>query len=146
MSIFTNKIPDIIDNIYQSIYILSNINNINIQELSEDVNKTGELTAEKIIEHIDNNNIVKPIENNNIIKPIETKEDIKQKNIIEPIVMKKEIIKPKDIIEPLDNDVPVQDMIEVDEEEKKEEVVKKIEQKPKQFIGGNNKLIDFALL
>ena len=41
MSIFTTKISDIINSVYQSIYILNNIDNIDIDELSEDVNKNN---------------------------------------------------------------------------------------------------------
>ena len=64
MSIFTTKISDIINSVYQSIYILNNIDNIDIDELSEDVNKNNinELSREKIIEHISDkkDNVIKP--------------------------------------------------------------------------------------
>ena len=80
MSIFTTKISDIVNSIYQSIYILNNIDNIDIDELSEDVNKNNinELSREKIIEHISDkkNDIIKPA--NNDIKPVDIN---KQTNI-----------------------------------------------------------------
>lgn len=80
MSIFTTKISDIINSVYQSIYILNNIDNIDIDELSEDVNKNNinELSREKIIEHISDkkNDIIKPV--NNEIKPVDIN---KQTNI-----------------------------------------------------------------
>ena len=73
MSIFTTKISDIINSVYQSIYILNNIDNIDIDELSEDVNKNNinELSREKIIEHISDkkDDIIKPA--NNDIKPVD---------------------------------------------------------------------------
>lgn len=80
MSIFTTKISDIINSVYQSIYILNNIDNIDIDELSEDVNKNNinELSREKIIEHISDkkDDIIKPA--NNDIKPVDIN---KQHNI-----------------------------------------------------------------
>ena len=80
MSIFTTKISDIINSVYQSIYILNNIDNIDIDELSEDVNKNNisELSREKIIEHISDkkDDIIKPA--NNDIKPVDIN---KQTNI-----------------------------------------------------------------
>ena len=79
MSIFTTKISNIINSVYQSIYILNNIDNIDIDELSEDVNKNNinELSREKIIEHISDkkNDIIKPA---NDIKPVDIN---KQTNI-----------------------------------------------------------------
>ena len=89
MSIFTTKISDIINSVYQSIYILNNIDNIDIDELSEDVNKNNinELSREKIIEHISDkkNDIIKPI--NNDIKPV----DINKQNNINKVNEAKDI-------------------------------------------------------
>ena len=89
MSIFTTKISDIINSVYQSIYILNNIDNIDIDELSEDVNKNNisELSREKIIEHISDkkDDIIKPA--NNDIKPV----DINKQNNINKVNEAKDI-------------------------------------------------------
>src|SRR5574344_328098 len=90
MSIFTTKISDIGNSIYQSIYILNNIDNIDINELSEDVNKNNisELSREKIIEHISDkkDDVIKPD-----LKPTNKPVDINKKPIINKVNEAKDI-------------------------------------------------------
>lgn len=124
MSIFTNKIPDIINNIYQSLYILENIDNIDVEELSEEVGENFD--NEKLIEHLTSRKEEKER------KAIET-EKAKEKNI-HPYALPQ--AKQHSIIKPL--------VKEKEEKEEKQVDITHIINKPKQ-TGGNN-LIDFDLL
>ena len=157
MSIFTTKISDIINSVYQSIYILNNIDNIDIDELSEDVNKNNinELSREKIIEHISDkkNDIIKPVDinkQNNINKVNEAK-DIKVND------SNKEI--DKEVIKEMNNEINKQNDKLINYQNNKkldknivnlgDKVVNEVGNRQKIISvedGGNNDIIDFNLL
>ena len=144
MSIFTTKISDIINSVYQSIYILNNIDNIDIDELSEDVNKNNinELSREKIIEHISDkkNDIIKPA--NNDIKPV----DINKQTNINKVNEAKDI-KVNDSNKEIDKEVIKEMNNEINKQ--KDKVVNEVGNRQKIISvedGGNNDIIDFNLL
>ena len=168
MSIFTTKISDIVNSIYQSIYILNNIDNIDIDELSEDVNKNNinELSREKIIEHISDkkNDIIKPA--NNDIKPV----DINKQNNINKVneakdikvndsnkEIDKEVI--KEVIKEMNNEINKQNDKLINYQNNKmldknivnlgDKVVNEVGNRQKITSvedGGNDDIIDFNLL
>ena len=164
MSIFTTKISDIINSIYQSIYILNNIDNIDIDELSEDVNKNNinELSREKIIEHISDkkNDIIKPA--NNDIKPV----DINKQNNINKVNEAKDIKVndsnkeiDKEVIKEMNNEINKQNDKLINYQNNKkldknivnlgDKVVNEVGNRQKIISvedGGNNDIIDFNLL
>ena len=164
MSIFTTKISDIINSIYQSIYILNNIDNIDIDELSEDVNKNNinELSREKIIEHISDkkNDIIKPA--NNDIKPV----DINKQNNINKVNEAKDIKVndsnkeiDKEVIKEMNNEINKQNDKLINYQNNKkldknivnlgDKVVNELGNRQKIISvedGGNNDIIDFNLL
>ena len=164
MSIFTTKISDIINSVYQSIYILNNIDNIDIDELSEDVNKNNinELSREKIIEHISDkkDDIIKPA--NNDIKPV----DINKQNNINKINEAKDIKVndsnkeiDKEMIKEMNNEINKQNDKLINYQNNKkldknivnlgDKVVNELGNRQKIISvedGGNNDIIDFNLL
>ena len=164
MSIFTTKISDIINSVYQSIYILNNIDNIDIDELSEDVNKNNinELSREKIIEHISDkkDDIIKPA--NNDIKPV----DINKQNNINKINEAKDIKVndsnkeiDKEVIKEMNNEINKQNDKLINYQNNKkldknivnlgDKVVNEVGNRQKIISvedGGNNDIIDFNLL
>ena len=164
MSIFTTKISDIINSVYQSIYILNNIDNIDIDELSEDVNKNNinELSREKIIEHISDkkNDIIKPA--NNDIKPV----DINKQNNINKVNEAKDIKVndsnkeiDKEEIKEMNNEINKQNDKLINYQNNKkldknivnlgDKVVNEVGNRQKIISvedGGNNDIIDFNLL
>ena len=164
MSIFTTKISDIVNSIYQSIYILNNIDNIDINELSEDVNKNNinELSREKIIEHISDkkNDIIKPA--NNDIKPV----DINKQNNINKVNEAKDIKVndsnkeiDKEMIKEMNNEINKQNNKLINYQNNKkldknivnlgDKVVNEVGNRQKIISvedGGNDDIIDFNLL
>lgn len=163
MSIFTTKISDIINSVYQSIYILNNIDNIDIDELSEDVNKNNisELSREKIIEHISDkkDDIIKPandiklvdINKQNNINKVNEAKDIKVND------SNKEI--DKEMIKEMNNEINKQNDKLINYQNNKkldknivnlgDKVVNEIGNRQKIISvedGGNNDIIDFNLL
>ena len=164
MSIFTTKISDIINSVYQSIYILNNIDNIDIDELSEDVNKNNisELSREKIIEHISDkkDDIIKPA--NNDIKPV----DINKQNNINKVNEAKDIKVndsnkeiDKEVIKEMNNEINKQNDKLINYQNNKkldknivnlgDKVVNEVGNRQKIISvedGGNNDIIDFNLL
>ena len=164
MSIFTTKISDIVNSIYQSIYILNNIDNIDIDELSEDVNKNNinELSREKIIEHISDkkDDIIKPA--NNDIKPV----DINKQNNINKVNEAKDIKVndsnkeiDKEVIKEMNNEINKQNDKLINYQNNKkldkniinlgDKVVNEVGNRQKIISvedGGNNDIIDFNLL
>ena len=164
MSIFTTKISDIINSVYQSIYILNNIDNIDIDELSEDVNKNNinELSREKIIEHISDkkDDIIKPA--NNDIKPV----DINKQNNINKVNEAKDIKVndsnkeiDKEVIKEMNNEINKQNNKLINYQNNKkldknivnlgDKVVNEVGNRQKIISvedGGNNDIIDFNLL
>ena len=164
MSIFTTKISDIINSVYQSIYILNNIDNIDIDELSEDVNKNNinELSREKIIEHISDkkDDIIKPA--NNDIKPV----DINKQNNINKVNEAKDIKVndsnkeiDKEVIKEMNNEINKQNDKLINYQNNKkldknivnlgDKVVNELGNRQKIISvedGGNNDIIDFNLL
>ena len=164
MSIFTTKISDIINSVYQSIYILNNIDNIDIDELSEDVNKNNinELSREKIIEHISDkkDDIIKPA--NNDIKPV----DINKQNNINKVNEAKDIKVndsnkeiDKEMIKEMNNEINKQNDKLINYQNNKkldknivnlgDKVVNEVGNRQKIISvedGGNNDIIDFNLL
>lgn len=169
MSIFTTKISDIINSVYQSIYILNNIDNIDIDELSEDVNKNNinELSREKIIEHISDkkNDIIKPVNEikpANEIKPV----DINKQNNINKVNEAKDIKVndsnkeiDKEMIKEMNNEINKQNDKLINYQNNKkldknivnlgDKVVNELGNRQKIISvedGGNNDIIDFNLL
>lgn len=164
MSIFTTKISDIINSIYQSIYILNNIDNIDIDELSEDVNKNNisELSREKIIEHISDkkDDIIKPA--NNDIKPVDINKQTNINKVNEAKDIKvndsnKEI--DKEVIKEMNNEINKQNDKLINYQNNKkldknivnlgDKVVNELGNRQKIISvedGGNNDIIDFNLL
>ena len=164
MSIFTTKISDIINSVYQSIYILNNIDNIDIDELSEDVNKNNinELSREKIIEHISDkkNDIIKPA--NNDIKPVDINKQTNINKVNEAKDIKvndsnKEI--DKEVIKEMNNEINKQNDKLINYQNNKkldknivnlgDKVVNEVGNRQKIISvedGGNNDIIDFNLL
>lgn len=164
MSIFTTKISDIVNSIYQSIYILNNIDNIDIDELSEDVNKNNinELSREKIIEHISDkkNDIIKPA--NNDIKPVDINKQTNINKVNEAKDIKvndsnKEI--DKEVIKEMNNEINKQNDKLINYQNNKkldknivnlgDKVVNEVGNRQKIISvedGGNNDIIDFNLL
>ena len=164
MSIFTTKISDIVNSIYQSIYILNNIDNIDINELSEDVNKNNisELSREKIIEHISDkkNDIIKPA--NNDIKPVDINKQTNINKVNEAKDIKvndsnKEI--DKEVIKEMNNEINKQNDKLINYQNNKkldknivnlgDKVVNEVGNRQKIISvedGGNNDIIDFNLL
>ena len=164
MSIFTTKISDIINSVYQSIYILNNIDNIDIDELSEDVNKNNinELSREKIIEHISDkkNDIIKPA--NNDIKPVDINKQTNINKVNEAKDIKvndsnKEI--DKEVIKEMNNEINKQNDKLINYQNNKkldknivnlgDKVVNELGNRQKIISvedGGNNDIIDFNLL
>ena len=161
MSIFTTKISDIVNSIYQSIYILNNIDNIDINELSEDVNKNNisELSREKIIEHISDkkDDVIKPA-----VKPV----DINKKPIINKVIEAKDIKVndsnkeiDKEVIKEMNNEINKQNDKLINYQNNKkldknivnlgDKVVNEVGNRQKIISvedGGNNDIIDFNLL
>lgn len=161
MSIFTTKISDIVNSIYQSIYILNNIDNIDINELSEDVNKNNisELSREKIIEHISDkkDDVIKPV-----VKPV----DINKKPIINKVNEAKDIKVndsnreiDKEVIKEINNQINKQNNKLINYQNNKkldknivnlgDKVVNEVGNRQKIISvedGGNNDIIDFNLL
>ena len=173
MSIFTTKISDIINSVYQSIYILNNIDNIDIDELSEDVNKNNinELSREKIIEHISDkkndiikpaNNDIKPVKHNDSNKPI----DINKPNKIDKLNSAKDIKVndsnreiDKEVIKEINNQINKQNNKLINYQNNKnldkniinlgDKVVNEVGNRQKIISvedGGNDDIIDFNLL
>lgn len=164
MSIFTTKISDIINSVYQSIYILNNIDNIDIDELSEDVNKNNinELSREKIIEHISDkkNDIIKPA--NNDIKPVDINKQTNINKVNEAKDIKvndsnKEI--DKEMIKEMNNEINKQNdkLINYQNNKKLDKNIVNLGDKVVNEVGnrqkiisvedeGNNDIIDFNLL
>ena len=164
MSIFTTKISDIINSVYQSIYILNNIDNIDIDELSEDVNKNNinELSREKIIEHISDkkNDIIKPA--NNDIKPVDINKQTNINKVNEAKDIKvndsnREI--DKEVIKEINNQINKQNNKLINYQNNKkldknivnlgDKVVNEVGNRQKIISvedGGNNDIIDFNLL
>lgn len=164
MSIFTTKISDIINSVYQSIYILNNIDNIDIDELSEDVNKNNinELSREKIIEHISDkkDDIIKPA--NNDIKPIDINKQTNINKVNEAKDIKvndsnKEI--DKEVIKEMNNEINKQNDKLINYQNNKnldknivnlgDKVVNELGNRQKIISvedGGNDDIIDFNLL
>lgn len=164
MSIFTTKISDIINSVYQSIYILNNIDNIDIDELSEDVNKNNinELSREKIIEHISDkkDDIIKPV--NNDIKPVDINKQTNINKVNEAKDIKvndsnKEI--DKEMIKEMNNEINKQNDKLINYQNNKkldknivnlgDKVVNELGNRQKIISvedGGNNDIIDFNLL
>ena len=164
MSIFTTKISDIINSVYQSIYILNNIDNIDIDELSEDVNKNNinELSREKIIEHISDkkDDIIKPA--NNDIKPVDINKQTNINKVNEAKDIKvndsnKEI--DKEVIKEMNNEINKQNDKLINYQNNKkldknivnlgDKVVNEVGNRQKIISvedGGNNDIIDFNLL
>ena len=164
MSIFTTKISDIINSVYQSIYILNNIDNIDIDELSEDVNKNNinELSREKIIEHISDkkDDIIKPA--NNDIKPVDINKQTNINKVNEAKDIKvndsnKEI--DKEVIKEMNNEINKQNDKLINYQNNKnldknivnlgDKVVNEVGNRQKIINvedGGNNDIIDFNLL
>ena len=156
MSIFTTKISDIINSVYQSIYILNNIDNIDIDELSEDVNKNNinELSREKIIEHISDkkDDIIKPA---NDIKPVDINKQTNINKVNE--ASNKEI--DKEVIKEMNNEINKQNDKLINYQNNKkldknivnlgDKVVNEVGNRQKIISvedGGNNDIIDFNLL
>lgn len=164
MSIFTTKISDIINSVYQSIYILNNIDNIDIDELSEDVNKNNinELSREKIIEHISDkkNDIIKPA--NNDIKPVDINKQTNINKVNEAKDIKvndsnKDI--DKEVIKEMNNEINKQNDKLINYQNNKkldknivnlgDKVVNEVGNRQKIISvedGGNDDIIDFNLL
>lgn len=164
MSIFTTKISDIINSVYQSIYILNNIDNIDIDELSEDVNKNNinELSREKIIEHISDkkDDIIKPA--NNDIKPVDINKQTNINKVNEAKDIKvndsnREI--DKEVIKEMNNEINKQNDKLINYQNNKkldknivnlgDKVVNEVGNRQKIINvedGGNNDIIDFNLL
>ncbi len=164
MSIFTTKISDIINSVYQSIYILNNIDNIDIDELSEDVNKNNinELSREKIIEHISDkkDDIIKPA--NNDIKPVDINKQTNINKVNEAKDIKvndsnKEI--DKEVIKEMNNEINKQNDKLINYQNNKkldknivnlgDKVVNELGNRQKIISvedGGNDDIIDFNLL
>ena len=164
MSIFTTKISDIINSVYQSIYILNNIDNIDIDELSEDVNKNNinELSREKIIEHISDkkDDIIKPA--NNDIKPVDINKQTNINKVNEAKDIKvndsnKEI--DKEVIKEMNNEINKQNDKLINYQNNKkldknivnlgDKIVNEVGNRQKIISvedGGNNDIIDFNLL
>ena len=164
MSIFTTKISDIINSVYQSIYILNNIDNIDIDELSEDVNKNNisELSREKIIEHISDkkDDIIKPA--NNDIKPVDINKQTNINKVNEAKDIKvndsnKEI--DKEMIKEMNNEINKQNDKLINYQNNKkldknivnlgDKVVNELGNRQKIISvedGGNDDIIDFNLL
>lgn len=169
MSIFTTKISDIVNSIYQSIYILNNIDNIDINELSEDVNKNNisELSREKIIEHISDkkDNVIKP-DLKPAIKPTIKPVDINKKPIINKVIEAKDIKVndsnkeiDKEMIKEMNNEINKQNDKLINYQNNKkldknivnlgDKVVNEVGNRQKIISvedGGNNDIIDFNLL
>lgn len=165
MSIFTTKISDIVNSIYQSIYILNNIDNIDINELSEDVNKNNisELSREKIIEHISDkkDDVIKPD-----LKPTNKPVDINKKPIINKVNEAKDIKVndsnkeiDKEVIKEMNNEINKQNDKLINYQNNKkldknivnlgDKVVNEVGNRQKIISvedGGNNDIIDFNLL
>lgn len=164
MSIFTTKISDIINSVYQSIYILNNIDNIDIDELSEDVNKNNinELSREKIIEHISDkkDDIIKPA--NNDIKPVDINKQTNINKVNEAKDIKvndsnKEI--DKEVIKEMNNEINKQNDKLINYQNNKkldknivnlgDKIVNELGNRQKIISvedGGNDDIIDFNLL
>lgn len=169
MSIFTTKISDIVNSIYQSIYILNNIDNIDINELSEDVNKNNisELSREKIIEHISDkkDDVIKP-DIKSDIKPANKPVDINKKPIINKVNEAKDIKVndsnkeiDKEMIKEMNNEINKQNDKLINYQNNKmldknivnlgDKVVNEVGNRQKIISvedGGNNDIIDFNLL
>lgn len=170
MSIFTTKISDIVNSIYQSIYILNNIDNIDINELSEDVNKNNisELSREKIIEHISDkkDDVIKPDIKPADIKPANKPVDINKKPIINKVIEAKDIKVndsnkeiDKEVIKEMNNEINKQNDKLINYQNNKkldknivnlgDKVVNEVGNRQKIISvedGGNNDIIDFNLL
>lgn len=164
MSIFTTKISDIINSVYQSIYILNNIDNIDIDELSEDVNKNNinELSREKIIEHISDkkDDIIKPANNDIKLVDINKQTNINKVNEAKDIKVNdsnKEI--DKEMIKEMNNEINKQNDKLINYQNNKkldknivnlgDKVVNELGNRQKIISvedGGNNDIIDFNLL
>ena len=164
MSIFTTKISDIINSVYQSIYILNNIDNIDIDELSEDVNKNNinELSREKIIEHISDkkDDIIKTA--NNDIKHVDINKQTNINKVNEAKDIKvndsnKEI--DKEVIKEMNNEINKQNDKLINYQNNKkldknivnlgDKVVNEVGNRQKIISvedGGNDDIIDFNLL
>ena len=169
MSIFTTKISDIINSVYQSIYILNNIDNIDIDELSEDVNKNNinELSREKIIEHISDkkDDVIKP-DLKPAIKPTIKPVDINKKPIINKVIETKDIKVndsnkeiDKEVIKEMNNEINKQNDKLINYQNNKkldknivnlgDKVVNEVGNRQKIISvedGGNDDIIDFNLL
>ena len=164
MSIFTTKISDIINSVYQSIYILNNIDNIDIDELSEDVNKNNisELSREKIIEHISDkkDDVIKP-DLKPAVKPVDiNKKPINKVNEAKDIKVNdsnREI--DKEVIKEINNQINKQNNKLINYQNNKkldknivnlgDKVVNEVGNRQKIISvedGGNNDIIDFNLL
>ena len=163
MSIFTTKISDIINSVYQSIYILNNIDNIDIDELSEDVNKNNinELSREKIIEHISDkkDDIIKPANDIKLVD-INKQTNINKVNEAKDIKVNdsnKEI--DKEMIKEMNNEINKQNDKLINYQNNKkldknivnlgDKVVNELGNRQKIISvedGGNNDIIDFNLL
>lgn len=163
MSIFTTKISDIINSVYQSIYILNNIDNIDIDELSEDVNKNNinELSREKIIEHISDkkNDIIKPANNIKLVD-INKQNNINKVNEAKDIKVNDSNIEiDKEVIKEMNNEINKQNDKLINYQNNKnlnknivnlgDKVVNEVGNRQKIISvedGGNNDIIDFNLL
>ena len=165
MSIFTTKISDIVNSIYQSIYILNNIDNIDINELSEDVNKNNinELSREKIIEHISDkkDDNIKP-DLKPAVKPVDINKRLNTNKLNEAKDIKvndsnKEI--DKEMIKEMNNEINKQNDKLINYQNNKkldknivnlgDKVVNELGNRQKIISvedGGNNDIIDFNLL
>lgn len=166
MSIFTTKISDIVNSIYQSIYILNNIDNIDIDELSEDVNKNNisELSREKIIEHISDkkDDTIKPDNIKHTNKPVDINKRHNTNKLNEAKDIKvndsnKEI--DKEMIKEINNEINKQNNKLINYQNNKkldknivnlgDKVVNEVGNRQKIISvedGGNNDIIDFNLL
>lgn len=128
MSIFKESIEDVINNIYQSIYILQNVDKINVVELKNEI-KEGS----------DSKDI-----NNSVVKQLTSEENVK-KEFVEPVGENankvNELVKPvnNELVKPKEQDENEEEFIGMESihEEKKAVDVK---------MNGGNEFINFELL
>lgn len=129
MSIFKESIEDVINNIYQSIYILQNVDKINVVELKNEI-KEGS----------DSKDI-----NNSVVKQLTSEENVK-KEFVKPVG--ENANKVNELVKPVNNDlVKPKEQDENDEEEfigmeSIHEEKKAVDVK----MNGGNEFINFELL
>lgn len=136
MSIFKESIEDVINNIYQSIYILQNVDKINVVELKNEI-KEGS----------DSRDI-----NNSVVKQLTSEENVK-KEFVEPVG--ENANKVNELVKPVNNVLakPNNDLVKPKEQDENDEEefigMESIHEEKKAVdvkMNGGNEFINFELL